>query len=112
MRDAGLNVPRILDWNAADGFMLLTDLGPRTLMDALDSTHPDAARPLYLGALDALIGWQLASRPGVLPPYDEALLKRELALFPDWYPGAAQGAVDRHRHARDARPDVCDHRAP
>jgi len=31
-----------------------------------------------------------ASRPGVLPPYDEALLRRELALFPDWY-------VARHR---------------
>ena len=29
--------------------------------------------------------WQLASRPGELPPYDEALLRRELDLFPDWY---------------------------
>ena len=29
--------------------------------------------------------WQLASRPGELPPYDEALLRRELSLFPDWY---------------------------
>jgi N-acetylmuramate 1-kinase len=35
--------------------------------------------------VDALIAWQAASRPGVLPPYDEALLARELALFPDWY---------------------------
>ena len=25
------------------------------------------------------------SREGVLPPYDEALLRRELDLFPDWY---------------------------
>jgi aminoglycoside/choline kinase family phosphotransferase len=30
------------------------------------------------------VAWQLAS-PGVLPPYDDALLSRELALFPDWY---------------------------
>ena len=36
-------------------------------------------------AVDALIAWQLASKPGVLPPYDDALLMRELALFPDWY---------------------------
>ena len=28
---------------------------------------------------------QLASRPGVLPDYDRALLLRELRLFPDWY---------------------------
>jgi aminoglycoside/choline kinase family phosphotransferase len=35
--------------------------------------------------VDALIAWQLASRPGVLPVYDEALLARELTLFPDWY---------------------------
>ena len=41
-------------------------------------------------AVDALIAWQLASRPGVLPPYDDALLSRELALFPEWY-------VARHR---------------
>src|SRR5690606_9936370 len=39
----------------------------------------------YMAALDSLLAWQLASRPGVLPPYDEALLRRELQLFPDWY---------------------------
>ena len=32
-----------------------------------------------------------ASREGVLPPYDEALLRRELALFPDWYVGRHLG---------------------
>src|SRR5690606_15481278 len=30
---------------------------------------------------------QLASKPGVFPPYDEALLVREMNLFPDWYIG-------------------------
>jgi aminoglycoside/choline kinase family phosphotransferase len=38
-------------------------------------------------AIGALIAWQLASRPGVLPPYDEALLQREMQLFPEWYVG-------------------------
>ena len=32
-----------------------------------------------------LLQWQKASAPGVLPAYDEPLLRRELALFPDWY---------------------------
>jgi hypothetical protein len=29
----------------------------------------------------------------VLPPYDEALLRRELALFPDWYISRHKGVV-------------------
>jgi len=40
---------------------------------------------LFSDAIDALIRWQLASRDGVLPPYDETLLRRELDLFPEWY---------------------------
>ncbi len=93
MQNAGLNVPRILEWNESDGFMLLTDLGLRTLMDAIDPADADAARPFYVGAIDALIDWQLASKPRVLPDYDEALLRRELALFPDWY-------LERHKGLR------------
>jgi len=43
--------------------------------------------------VDALIAWQLSSKPDVLPPYDEALLRRELALFPDWYITRHKGVV-------------------
>jgi aminoglycoside/choline kinase family phosphotransferase len=41
--------------------------------------------PLFADATDALLRWQLATRPGELPPYDEALLRREMNLFPEWY---------------------------
>jgi N-acetylmuramate 1-kinase len=85
MAQAGLNVPEVLAWDEAHGFMLLADLGTRTMIEAVDAADPPANLPLYLQAVDALIAWQAASRPGVLPPYDEALLARELALFPDWY---------------------------
>ena len=44
-------------------------------------------------ALEALVAWQQASRPGVLPAYDEALLLRELQLFPDWYLGRHRGVA-------------------
>jgi aminoglycoside/choline kinase family phosphotransferase len=44
-------------------------------------------------AVDALIDWQLASKVDVLPPYNEALLRRELALFPDWYLAKHKGVV-------------------
>ena len=85
MAQAGLNVPEVLDWDRAGGFMLLTDLGTRTMMEVIDPAVPDANRGLYMQAVDALVALQLASKPGVLPAYDEALLARELALFPDWY---------------------------
>ena len=87
MQDAGLHAPKVLDWNQAHGFMLLTDLGDATMMSAIDAEHPQANHGLYMQAVDTLIQWQLASRPGVLPPYDQALLQRELSLFPDWYLG-------------------------
>jgi aminoglycoside/choline kinase family phosphotransferase len=85
MAAAGLNVPQVLDWDTDQGFLLLSDLGSQTLMDVINPQDASANHALYLQALDALIAWQLASKPGVLPVYDEALLRRELALFPDWY---------------------------
>jgi aminoglycoside/choline kinase family phosphotransferase len=85
MQDAGLHAPQVLDWQREDGFMLLSDLGDQTMMSAIDPEHPEANQGLYLQAVDALVQWQLASKPNELPPYDEALLRRELSLFPDWY---------------------------
>lgn len=93
MQGAGLNVPHVLEWAEADGFMLITDLGTQTMIEVVDREHPDANRPLYTAAADSLIAWQLASKPGVLPPYDQALLARELALFPDWYIGRHRGVT-------------------
>jgi aminoglycoside/choline kinase family phosphotransferase len=90
MAEAGLNVPRVLEWEEALGFMLLDDLGSRTMMDVIDPRDPPSNQGLYLRAVDALVTWQAASRPGVLPPCDQPLLARELALFPDWY-------LERHR---------------
>lgn len=79
---AGLNAPKILAQDVDRGLLLLSDLGNTTYLDALDDSNADR---LFRDAIDALVRWQLASRPGMLPPYDEALLRRELALFPDWY---------------------------
>lgn len=84
LRQAGLNAPAVLAQDLEQGFLLLTDLGSTTYLAALqqDDARADA---LFRDATDALITWQLASRPGVLPPYDAALLRRELDLFPEWY---------------------------
>ena len=85
MQLAGLKAPEVLAWQEAQGFMLLTDLGDQTMMSAIDVKNPQANHALYMQAVDALIAWQLSSKAGVLPPYDETLLNRELSLFPDWY---------------------------
>jgi len=85
MQSAGLKAPEVLAWHEAQGFMLLTDLGDQTMMSAIDVKNPQANHALYMQAVDALIAWQLSSQSGVLPHYDEALLNRELSLFPDWY---------------------------
>lgn len=79
---AGTHVPHVYAQDLAQGFLLLSDLGNITYLQALDA---DNAKLLYGAATDALIKIQLASRPDELPPYDEALLRRELNLFPEWY---------------------------
>lgn len=93
MQAAGLRVPHILDWDEAHGFMLLSDLGSQTLIGLLAPDRPHDAELWYRHAADVLLQWQAASRPGVLPAYDEALLRRELQLFPDWYIGRHRGVT-------------------
>jgi len=87
---AGAHVPRILAQDLQQGFLLLYDLGHTTYLQVLDEGNADA---LYRDAIDALIKIQLASRPDTLPPYDEALLQREMNLLPEWY-------VDKHMQAQ------------
>ncbi len=80
--DAGTHVPHVYAQDLQQGFLLLSDLGNTTYLQALNAGN---AKQLYGAATDALIKIQLASRPDELPPYDEALLRRELNLFPEWY---------------------------
>ena len=84
LHDAAIRAPEVLDWQEAQGFLLLNDLGARTMMQIINPAAPPPL-DLYLQAVDTLIVWQKASRVGVLPPYDHALLRRELELFPQWY---------------------------
>lgn len=85
LRDGGLHVPAVRAQDAELGFLLLEDMGPRTYLDVLDPGNADA---LFQDATAALVRLQ-AIPPEGLPRYDRALLRRELALFPDWF-------LDRH----------------
>jgi len=79
---AGVHVPHILAQDLEQGFLLLSDLGSTTYLSALNE---DSADTLYREANEALVRIQQISKPDVLPPYDDALLTREMQLFPDWY---------------------------
>ena len=109
---AGLNAPKVLAWDAPQGFMLLSDLGQQTYLEAL--TAPLADQPLYEAsatddrlyrdALAALVRLQGIPAEGQVPAYDEALLRRELDLFPVWYAERHCGVVlsDTQRQQLDS----------
>ena len=81
---AGVHVPKIVAKNLDQGFLLLSDLGDTPFWQALNN-QMDSADQLYGDAIDALIKLQLSQQVEGLPGYDEALLLKELNLFPDWY---------------------------
>lgn len=119
MRGAGLTVPRIFHANREDGFLLLEDFGQTSYLDRL---RPDNAAALYARACDGLIRLQGSVDPAAcgLPAYDEALLRRELGIFEDWFVGQFLGAEmppDVRRPLFDLlvesaleQPAVCVHR--
>jgi aminoglycoside/choline kinase family phosphotransferase len=82
LMDAGVTVPAIVARDVERGFLLLSDLGTTTYMQRLDA---DNAAFMYSDAVDALLKFQLASQPGVLPEFDRAFALREMNLFPEWY---------------------------
>ena len=88
LREAGVNAPEVHAQDLRQGFLLLSDLGTRTYLEVLDEHN---AGELMRDATDTLLRWQLATRAGALPPYDEALLRREMALFTEWYLGRHLG---------------------
>ncbi|WP_137820023.1 aminoglycoside phosphotransferase family protein [Pseudomonas sp. 2FG] len=82
LAEAQVNVPQILAADLQRGFLLLSDLGRQTYLEVI---NPDNAEALFAGALQALLAFQQLPLDAQLPSYDEALLRRELQLFPDWY---------------------------
>ena len=104
---AGLNAPQLLEADAEHGFLLMSDLGQQLYLDALRNATPAAAEPLMRDALQALVQFQVKVSADTLPPFDEALLARELALFPDWCVqrefGISWTATEHERWQRSCR---------
>jgi len=108
---AGLRAPRVLASDTTRGFLLLTDLGSQLYLTALKAAAaqglPGKADTLMRSAFSALVQWQQRVDASSLPPYDEALFRRELALFPDWCVAREHGVVWSKSQQRQWR-GVCD----
>ncbi|NCF13880.1 MAG: phosphotransferase [Gammaproteobacteria bacterium] len=83
-----LNAPRIIEANLEEGFLLLSDLGSRQYLEELQR-DASTAPALYSDALTALSTMQRrgTAYQGLLPPYDDELLRFEVSLFHDWLCG-------------------------
>jgi aminoglycoside/choline kinase family phosphotransferase len=88
LREAGLSAPEVSAQDLEQGFLLLTDFGTE---DYLSLLHDETEASLYRDALAALLLMQSRIDPGGLPPYDAALLNREMDLFRDWFLGELLG---------------------
>jgi aminoglycoside/choline kinase family phosphotransferase len=91
--EVGVNVPTILARDLARGFLLLSDLGSASYLDALQAASAagdeERIETLYGDALESLVKIQVRGAEAALPPYDRAALIREMALMPEWF-------FDRH----------------
>lgn len=104
LADSCVHVPRILAQDLERGFLVLDDLGRQTWLEVLNADNADA---LFEQALHALVRFQRMPGADALPPYDDALLRRELQLFPDWYLQRHLG-VELNEVQRDQWQRVCD----
>lgn len=86
----GVRVPHVRARNVESGFLLLEDLGGDTCLQALDRLDADT---LMDAAFEQLLRLQVIAPPADLPAFDAAMLRRELALFDDWFLGRHLGVT-------------------
>jgi aminoglycoside/choline kinase family phosphotransferase len=85
LETAGVHVPRVYEWDAERGLLLLEDLGTHQYLPALEAGND--VDDLYRDALQALADIQVRGRESAfeLPAYDKEVLVREMALMPEWF---------------------------
>ena len=84
LKKANVNTPALLHCSLEDGFLLLEDFGSQWLLDELSEHN---AGELYAKALNDLLPLHTHETllNADLPAYDENLLRREMALFEQWF---------------------------
>jgi len=120
LRGAGLHAPEVFAADAAQGFVLMEDLGNRTYLPELDGANADA---LYGDAFDALLCMQRDVGTENLPVFDATRTIPEMELCAEWFlrrhlgfePGCDQWDVIEHAlrllaNAADEQPRRFMHR--
>ncbi len=97
---AGLHGPEVLACDAERGFLLLTDLGRTLYLDAFADASARQADSMMRDAIRALVQWQRHVPSEALPPYDEAKLRSEMQLFPDWCVAREYGVTWGERESK------------
>jgi aminoglycoside/choline kinase family phosphotransferase len=87
LQEAGVLVPTIFAKNVEEGFLLLSDFGSTTFLQAIEQPISEKTHALYLSACQTLTNIQKAPRAQQLPTYSAEKLLQEMMLFPDWYVG-------------------------
>jgi len=80
IENAGVQAPHIFNFNEAQGFMLLSDLGSTAYLDKLNNESADS---LYFDAIQSIVKMQIIEAD--VPVYDKKLLQFEMSLFSDWF---------------------------
>jgi aminoglycoside/choline kinase family phosphotransferase len=88
----GYSAPRILAHDYANGLLLIEDLGD-DLYARICRSQAKLEAPLYEAAVDLLIDLSGQPQQATLPPYSDAVYRREASLLPDWYLRAAAGGI-------------------
>jgi aminoglycoside/choline kinase family phosphotransferase len=108
---AGLHAPAVLAQDLEQGFLLLTDMGSALMLTRLqqqrEQGHQAQNEALMRQAVQTLVAWQGQVDANGLPAYDDALLRRELALFPEWCV-AKEFGVSWNDEEQQQWKDACD----
>jgi len=84
MKLSGIDVPEILQADESQGFMLITDLGDRLLLDELNDSNVDywyqkAIQQIYkIQDMGKISGY-------LLPRFSKQLMNQEMNYLPKWY---------------------------
>lgn len=95
-RKQGIHAPAVVAADIERGFMLVEDFGAQSLSDTLEDSPKSRAigggvadmssvTRVYEPVLSALLTLQTAKFDLKLSSYDDVTLKREMALFPEWF---------------------------
>lgn len=83
LREEGIHAPQVFEYDLQKGFLLIENFGDTLLLSVLNSETADT----YYGEslLTLLRLQQSPAKSELIPPYNEAALRKEMELFPEWF---------------------------